>query len=225
MIALLLLLAADADAARTAEERAFAAINDARYCDAANAFQDAYDADKKIDFLLNAAKAAARAGDLVLALDLTDHARIDAPATRTDEIGNEYTRIADEIKGGGGGKKCPARVATTPTPVTEPAPPVPPPVTVPPPAPPPAAPAPSAPNPLVLYGGGATAALGAVGAIGLFSWAGVMESELTTTGGKVKPDIKQADIDRGWPVVGGGVACVIVAGVGATVLLVGLSGS
>jgi hypothetical protein len=114
LVVALALAGDDVDAARAAETRAFAAVDDLRFCDAVNAFEDAFDAKPDVDYLLNASKVAAKANDFDRARSLAGKAVSLAP-DRAKQIGAELVKLGDKKST----QRCPQRVAAAPPSTSE----------------------------------------------------------------------------------------------------------
>ncbi len=104
---------ADVDAARAAEEKAFAAIDEQRWCDAAHRFLDANDIAPSVDLIYNAAQAADYAGDRKLALRLyADLVGAYPGSDRQEAVNQRMVELTGEVTKSGAGTACPER--TTP---------------------------------------------------------------------------------------------------------------
>lgn len=103
---------AEVDAARAAEERAFAAIDEERWCDAAHRFMDANDIAPSVDLIYNAAQAADYAGDRKLALHLyTELIGAYPGSDRQAAVNQRMVEITSQVSKQGVGKSCPDRPA------------------------------------------------------------------------------------------------------------------
>jgi hypothetical protein len=163
----------DVARAKEAEEKAFAAIDAQRYCDALHLFLDADALAPSPDLVANAALAANLAGDRVRALALyaTVIKRYDDEPSR-EKVRRQMATITDKMAAEGPGAACPSPAATTTTePKTKPDPVAPPIVDQTPAAP---TPAPVAPSPAAssspwpwafVAGGAALAVAGGLGAL------------------------------------------------------------
>jgi hypothetical protein len=246
LLASSLLLIGDADTAKVAEQSAFAAINDKRWCDAAALFQDAFDAEPDVDYLLNAAKAASAADDFALARQLAAQAVADAPA-RAKEIGALLVKVGDKTATA----TCPARAKkavidtsdserapnpapTTPTSPTNPTNPTnqmsenavgavdaPDAARAPTPTTNAAPTNPGAPQSGVFVVGAVTAGVGGVALLGSVVVGTYAELQLRDTTGTVARAQKSADLSLAVPVAVVGVVGVAVGVVGAILLGVG----
>jgi hypothetical protein len=105
--------------AQADEQRAFDFIEAEDWCNATNAFLDAYEKAPIIDYLFNAAKAARLAGDRRQAMQLNIELLGQFPGSPlTAEVNKNNKDLSDEMTQNGSGLTCPRKKANTPAPLT-----------------------------------------------------------------------------------------------------------